>query len=67
MESHSAFAVLGHCIDTFRFVLTIPVKRQKKARETGTDLLSMVSAMEPVSVGRVASFVGQIISMSTVI
>jgi hypothetical protein len=38
-----------------------------KARETGTDLLSVVRAKKTVSVRKVASFVGQIISMSTVI
>jgi hypothetical protein len=58
---------LGYSIGTVRFVLTISGRKLNKVRETGTYLFSVLRAKKTVSVGKVASFVGQIISMSTII
>lgn len=58
---------LGYSIDAVKFVLTIPARRLKKVRETGLDIISIINKHKTVHVRKVASFVGQVILMSTVI
>lgn len=58
---------LGYSIDAVKFVLTIPARRFKKVRETGLDIISIINKHKTVPVRKVASFVGQVISMSTLI
>lgn len=58
---------LGYSIDAIKFVLTIPARRFKKVRETGLDIISIINKHKTVLVRKVASFVGQVISMSTLI
>ncbi|XP_068238348.1 uncharacterized protein [Palaemon carinicauda] len=58
---------LGFCIDTMRLVLKVPEKRLKKVRDTGLEIMGDCVKFRKVFVRKVASFVGQIISMSTVI
>lgn len=58
---------LGYSIDAVKFVLTIPARRFKKVRETGLDIISIINKHKTVPVRKVACFVGQVISMSTVI
>lgn len=58
---------LGYSIDAVMFVLTIPARRLKKVRETGSEIISVVNKHKTVPVRKVASFVGQVISMSTLI
>lgn len=58
---------LGYSIDAVKFVLTIPARRFKKVRETGLDIISIINKHKTVHVRKVASFVGQVISISTLI
>lgn len=58
---------LGFCIDTVRFVLKVPEKRLRKVLDTGSEIMSEFLKLRKVFVRKVASFVGQIISMSTVL
>lgn len=58
---------LGYSIDALKFVLTIPARRFKKVRETGLDIISIINKHKTVHVRKVASFVCQVISMSTLI
>lgn len=58
---------LGYSIDTVKFVLAIPARRLKKVWKTGVEIISVVIKHKTVPVRKVASFVGQVISMSTVI
>lgn len=58
---------LGYSIDAVKFVLTIPARRFKKVRETGLDIISIINKHKTVPVRKVASFVGQVILMSTLI
>lgn len=58
---------LGYSIDAVKFVLTIPARRLKKVRETGLDIISVINKHKTVPVRKVASFVCQVISMSTLI
>lgn len=58
---------LGYSIDAVKFVLTIPARGSKKVRETGSEIISVVNKHKTVLVRKVASFVGQVISISTLI
>lgn len=58
---------LGYSIDVVKFVLTIPARRLKKVRETGLDIISVINKHKTVPVRKVASFVGQVILMCTLI
>lgn len=58
---------LGFCIDTVRFVLKVPERRLRKVWDTGSEIMSEFFKLRKVFVRKVASFVGQIISMSTVL
>lgn len=58
---------LGYSIDAVKFVLTIPARRLKKVRETGLDIISVINKHKTVLVRMVASFVCQVISISTLI
>lgn len=58
---------LGYSIDAVKFVLTIPARRLKKVRETGLDIISIINKHKTVLVRMVASFVCQVISISTLI
>lgn len=57
---------LGNSIDTVKFVLKVPARRLKKVQETGLEIISVVKRKhETVPVRKVASFVGQVKSMSS--
>lgn len=61
---------LGYPIETVKFVLSKPagrLKRLKKVLETGLEIISVVNIHKTVPFRKVASFVGQVISMYTVI
>ena len=58
---------LGYSIDTVRFVLTVSDRRIDKIRETGREIIAVLVSNKTIQVRKVASFVGQIISMSMVI
>lgn len=60
---------LGYSTDAVKFVLTMPARRLKKVRETGLDIIhvSVINKHKTVPVRKVASFVGQVILMSTLI
>lgn len=58
---------LGFCINTVRFVLKVQEKRLRKVLDTGSESMSEFLKLRKVFVRKVASFLGQIISMSTVL
>lgn len=58
---------LGFCIITVRFVLKVQEKRLRKVLDTGSESMSEFLKLRKVFVRKVASFLGQIISMSTVL
>lgn len=55
---------LGYSIDTVKFVLTIPARMLKKVRETGLEIISVVSKHKTVLVRKVASFVDESIKQT---
>lgn len=61
------FVWLGFCIITVRFVLKVQEKRLRKVLDTGSESMSEFLKLRKVFVRKVASFLGQIISMSTVL